>query len=173
MKYVALTGGLGNQLFIYAFSIALRKLGHKVVLFKPYTDKSKAYGHQGYELKKLFNVQEYNGFFSYILTNILYLYFYLLKLFPKSKRQNIFNLIGVHEVRVPENFIYYPEVFSFKHKNELYRGTWQSEKYFEIAIDEVRKSLLFNEHILSYETRNMQMRIRNCNCVSIHIRRGD
>jgi len=33
MKYVALTGALGNQIFIYAFCVELRQRGDKTVLF--------------------------------------------------------------------------------------------------------------------------------------------
>jgi hypothetical protein len=82
-------------------------------------------------------------------------------------------LIDIHIVKVAENFIFYPEVFDFKHKNELFRGTWQSESFFENAKNEVRNAFIFNEDLLSAETRKLKTEITASNSVSIHVRRGD
>jgi len=71
MKCVALTGGLGNQMFIYAFCVGLRQRGEKTVLFIPRTENSKGYGHQGYELDKLFEIQEFAGWKSLIQSTCL------------------------------------------------------------------------------------------------------
>ena len=54
MKYVSLTGGLGNQMFIYAFYEELRARGERSSLFVQHRSNSRKYGHQGYELEKIF-----------------------------------------------------------------------------------------------------------------------
>jgi hypothetical protein len=173
MKFVTQTGGLGNQLFGFAFCMELRQRGFKAVLFKPYPDKSKYYGHQGYELSKLFNVKKYDGTYSRFATLLLTIYTYIIKIVPPRFRLRLYKMIGVYTVSVPENFIYYPEVFNFEHTNQLFRGTWQSEQYFKHAVAEVRNSLTFNPSLLSAKTAEMKQSIRTSNSVSIHIRRGD
>jgi len=173
MKFVSLTGGLGNQLFGFAFCMELRKRGFKAVLFKPYPDKSKYYGHQGYELSKLFNVKEYDGVFSSIATFLLTIFTYIIKIIPPRLRLHLYRMIGVYTVSVDENFIYYPEVFNFEHANQLFRGTWQSQLYFQLAVTEVRNSLKFDSSILSAKTNEIERFISASNSISIHIRRGD
>lgn len=81
MKYVALTGGLGNQMFIYAFCVGLRQRGQNAVLFVPRNKNSKGYGHQGYELDRLFDIQEFCGWKSRIQSACLKQYNNSIRLF--------------------------------------------------------------------------------------------
>ncbi|MDR0830520.1 MAG: alpha-1,2-fucosyltransferase [Prevotellaceae bacterium] len=173
MKFVSIAGGLGNQMFVGAFCLELQKRGQKTLLFVPYKNNSKKYGHQGYELKKVFDYNQKLNFASKIKYQFLTLYVNLLRLFPKKLRTVLSKTIGIFEVKVAENFIFYPEVFDFKHKNELFKGTWQSEKFFENAKDEVRQKFIFNEKLLSEKTLEIRQLIEQSNSVSIHIRRGD
>lgn len=55
MDLVTLSGGLGNQMFQFAFYWALKKRGKKVFLYK---NKLAAKEHNGYELQTLFGVEE-------------------------------------------------------------------------------------------------------------------
>lgn len=173
MKFVAVTGGLGNQLFIYAFCLELRKRGYKSVLFKPYSERSKYYGHQGYELKKLFHIDANDGIVSAFCSLLLTLYTWMIKVFPVRIRVYLYKLVGIYVVAVPENFIYYREVFSSKHHHELFRGTWQSEQFFSTVQAEIRASLQFDISLLSAKTCELVQQIKTINSVSIHIRRGD
>jgi hypothetical protein len=173
MKFVTLTGGLGNQLFIYAFCVELRKRGFKSILFKPYLNHSPAYGHQGYELKKVFNVNAFDGILSYFFNAILVFYTFSIKIFKGKLRTKLYQFIGIYIKSFPENFIFYPEAFTFKHKHEIYRGTFQSEKYFENSFSEVRLNLRFQEQKTSLETQHLKAKISEQNSISLHIRRGD
>lgn len=173
MKYVTITGGLGNQMFVYAFCLELRERGYNAILFAPRKKNSKGYGYQGYELKKLFNIVETIGFCSQILDLLLSAYSQLIRIFPKRFKSSLFKLVGVFLMSVPENFIYYPKVFTFEHKNELFMGTWQSEKYFSNALCEVREQFKFKTALISTQTENVLNELNNLNAVSIHIRRGD
>lgn len=173
MKYVALTGGLGNQMFIYAFCEELRARGYKSVLFIQHRYNLKKYGHQGYELEKLFAIQPDEGFISKLKLWWLMVFSQLSRVLPVRFRPELFSAIGIRYVMVSENFIYYPDVFDFSGKNELFRGTWQSEQYFKNAKEIIRQRYVFKSALLSEQTTAMAAEICNCNAVSIHIRRGD
>lgn len=173
MKFISLTGGLGNQMFIYAFCEAIREKNQKAVLHIPFKRNTKKYGHQGYEIEKIFNIKPNDGFWSIVLNNLLSLYTHALRLLPSSYKNKFYKLIGLDVVQVKENFIYYPEVFLFKKKNQLFRGTWQSEEFFNDVKDQVRSSFVFKESLLSKETKEITIDIKATNSVSIHIRRGD
>ena len=61
MKKVIVTGGLGNQMFQYAFMLALRTKGINVKLDISYYDYWNKYNwkmHNGYELEKVFGIKE-------------------------------------------------------------------------------------------------------------------
>ncbi len=173
MKYVTITGGLGNQMFIYAFCEELRARGNKTTLFVQHRINRMAYGHQGYELEKLFGIQPYDGFLSKIGVVFLYFYSHFLRFFPVKHRGRMFGLVGIKMVSVSENFIFYPEVFVCRANNELFRGTWQSELYFEHATDSVRKAFIFREKLISEKTISIARQMKEEMSVSIHIRRGD
>ncbi len=173
MKFVAISGGLGNQMFNYAFCVSLRAKGKKAALFAPFLNRSKAYGHQGYELKKLFNIRSYQEFISVVIVTLLAIYSHLLRIIPVKSRWKFYKLIGIQVISVPENFIYYPEVFLFKHNNELFRGTWQSDKFFSGAEEKIREAFSFNESLLSEQTIKIRNQLTIENSVSVHIRRGD
>jgi hypothetical protein len=173
MKFVTITGGLGNQIFIYSFCESLRARGEKVALFVPHRTNSQAYGHQGYELEKLFPIKTGNGFFAKFIVGLLSIYSHLLRFFPTKLRPALYRMIGIHVVTVDENFIFYPKVFSDKHRHELFRGTWQSELYFQEAKDKVRQTLVFRKELLSEETKKITKEMNTVQSVSIHIRRGD
>lgn len=173
MKYVAIAGGLGNQMFVYAFCLGLRSKGEKIVLFVPRIKDSNGYGHQGYELEKIFVIQRFDGWKSKIQSSSLKLYSNLIRLFPTKWKSLLFRCVGVHIVKVPENFVFYPEVFDFKNKHELFMGTWQSEKFFKDAESKLRLSFVFNQSLLSFRTTEISSVIQSHNSISIHIRRGD
>ncbi|MFZ4798841.1 MAG: alpha-1,2-fucosyltransferase [Bacteroidia bacterium] len=173
MKFVALTGGLGNQMFIYAFCEELRIREQNASLFIQHRTNLKKYGHQGYELEKLFDIQAYNNPTSKPAVFLLMLYSQFLRALPIRLRNLFYKLVGIHTLMVPENFIYYPEVFNFKNRNELFRGTWQSEQFFANAKYLVRKRFIFKQDLLSEQTKIIARQMQSELSVSIHIRRGD
>ena len=172
MNYVALTGGLGNQMFIYAFKISLSKV-NKAVLFHPYRKNSSQYGHAGYQLEQIFNIEK-EGLLTRFVLLLLSIYYQLIRLFPAKKRVSLLGLVGIHEFRVPENFVYYNGIVDSYHDKTLFRGTWQSEKYFSTVSDEVRNVFSFKESLLNKKTKELLQEIERLNNpVSIHIRRND
>ncbi|MGC3976989.1 MAG: hypothetical protein QM751_01350 [Paludibacteraceae bacterium] len=124
---------------------------------------------KAYELEKLFQIQPYSGRCSKFYVFLIRIYSQLLRFFPTRMRANAFLLIGVRVVMMDEKFIYYPEVFQSRCSQELYRGTWQSPRYFEHAVEILRKQFVFNTTLLNSVTRAYTHQMADYNSVSIHI----
>lgn len=171
MKLIAATGGLGNQMFDYAFMVRLSK-EHSARLFHPYSDKSGRYGHAGFQLQEVFSLRPEDRIYHFG-TTLFGAYWHVGRVFPKKMRPFLLRIAGMREVKVAENFVFYPEVLHSTHKNELFMGTWQSQKYFAGAEDEVRQAFAFKEELLNEPTRKLREAIVSCNAVSLHVRRDD
>ena len=81
-------------------------------------------------------------------------YWQVMRLFPKKIRPLLLRLVGVKEVHVDNNFVFYPKVFQSQGRNELLMGTWQSEKYFKGAEEEVLRAFAFKEELLNKKKLN-------------------
>ena len=171
MKLVAATGGLGNQMFDYAFMVRLSR-DNKASMFHPYKNNSKRYGHAGFQLEEIFELRPSDRK-KRIGVSLFGAYWHATRLFPKKFTPALLGLVGMHEIKVDENFVYYPEVLQSAHKNELFMGTWQSQQYFEGAEDDVRAAFAFKEELLNEPTRKLRDTIGDCNAVSLHVRRDD
>ena len=171
MKLVAATGGLGNQMFDYAFMVRLSK-EHPARLFHPYGDKSARYGHAGFQLEEIFNLRPEDRK-SHFGTTLFGLYWHAIRILPKGMRPFMLKMVGQNEVKVAENFVFYPEVLQSTHKNELFMGTWQSQQYFAGAEDDVRAAFTFKEDLMNEPSRQLRHAIEDCNAVSLHVRRDD
>lgn len=171
MKLVAITGGIGNQMFIYAFMVRLSQM-HKAYLFHPYKDNSRKYGHTGFQLEEIFSLRLADAERPFCVS-LLGWYWQVMRLFPKKIRPLLLRLIGVKEVHVDNNFVFYPKVFQSQGRNELLMGTWQSEKYFKGAEEEVLRAFAFKEELLNKKTQQLIVKLDQCESVSIHVRRDD
>ncbi len=158
---VNLIGGLGNQMFQYAFAFS-QKNNQLIKLDITDFKKDKL---RDYQLD-LFNIK------SVLATEKE-------ALDLKHKKRNIF----IRTFRKPKKwgfaYTYYPEPhFHFDKKaldvkNDVYfEGFWQSEKYFK----KYRKDLLKQftlKTALSQKAQEYQQKITQVPSVSLHIRRGD
>ncbi|MCM1108385.1 MAG: alpha-1,2-fucosyltransferase [Clostridium sp.] len=164
MKLVTLSGGLGNQMFQYAFYRALQQAGNgSAFLYKNKIIKHKE--HNGYELQRLFRVEEHcNGLW---LTHLLQtpLIGSLLKhlLFPKKVRERILYDYTPYRRYVETNpFLGIHLV-----------GYWQSERFFEDIAEEIRSTFTFPETKLNTRTQSCKQAMKGRQNVSIHVRRTD
>lgn len=172
MNYVVLTGGLGNQMFIYAFKLTLSQKG-KTILFHPYRNNSPQYGHAGFQLKQIFNIKG-DGIWAEVSALCLSIYWHITRVFPQTIRQRLISIIGIKEIRVPNNFVFYDYIVHTEYKNTLFRGTWQSEKYFHSSAVDVRDAFSFNKELLNDKTKSFLNDIVKMGItISIHIRRSD
>lgn len=163
MKLITLSGGLGNQMFQYAFYLALRNGDSHVYLYK---NKIFSYGeHNGYELQRLFNVDTKDK--GRWLTDML--------LHPA------FNILVRHllfPVKIRERCLY--DFAAYGHKvfrSPFYGirlvGYWQSERYFENVKAEVRRIFTFPLQKMNEKTAALLPILSSQASVSIHIRRKD
>lgn len=160
-EVIFLQGGLGNQMFQYAFYLAKRHANMDIVydtgLLQLYRQ------HNGYELKQVFDISP-----KVSLIDLLLLC--LLKKTPCIKR-----LLEAHVSLLIDSI---PSMFMPSHLNPhkrltFYYGYWQTEKYFADIKDEILKTFSFNKSLLSEQSKVLMNQIEITNSVSIHIRRGD
>lgn len=154
MKCVEIVGGLGNQMFCYAFSIYLGKGSH-LGFSKIRIDKN----HNGYELERIFGIEP--TFIDKLLT----------KFYEKEKyRHRIFKSIS------EQNEFEYDAMIKMVHSSRIkyYIGYWQNEGYLLPIERRLREMFHFDRSKFSFETSQMTQIIENeINSVSIHVRRGD
>lgn len=161
MVIVQLSGGLGNQLFQYAYgkSLATRnKCRLKLDLSMFEFDTKRDYSLMPFKIEaELASKRECNllkgqnlNFFDSIIKKIF---------FSKSK------------IIIESNFYFCPENIEIKPPAFLI-GYWQTEKYFK----EFRHCILNNFQIFipaSLANQAMICKIESCNSISLHVRRGD
>lgn len=175
-KIVKFQGGLGNQMFQYAFAFALAKETGAEILFDfdwfkaVYTDKNVT--------TRTFELGAFNAECKPACEEDLKLVIY------KDKRnlleKLLWALFKIKDFKPQKNIIRQKNAYVFEKKFltkpnvYYYEGYFQNEKYFKHC----RKELLGHFSLRSTETldaKNSQIleQIKGTNSVSIHIRRGD
>lgn len=165
MKIVNVIGGLGNQLFQYAFAIALKaefpneEVKINTICFRNYPL------HNGYELDKLFKVE-----MQYATLSDLFKYAY--PWWNYRLWQIGHNLLPLrHSMARDTNF---KSHFNYKQiENKIYfDGYWQSPKFFNKHRDAILKAFVFPP-ITGDKNKDAISFINNAPTAFIHIRRGD
>src|SRR5690554_11555 len=163
MKIVRFLGGLGNQMFQYAF---YKSLTNKFGSVKADLTEFDGYNlHNGFELERIFPIT---------LDKAPPL---LVKLYDPRHRswlhRKLRRTAGLKHAFYEEKalFQYDPNPFEDK-TSRLYWGYWQNERYFSKIEDKLRKDFQFK---LPLDERNKSVlqQIQSGNSVSIHVRRGD
>lgn len=154
MIIVRITGGLGNQMFQYAFARALQAKGQTVMLqWHGHRTKSR---HNGFELDTIFEER-------------------LSKKIPLTNASPVLNLTAwmkrkTARRREPSNIGYNPEFLDAS--SGYLDGYWQTEKYFTDIEETIRADFLFKP-LTGSKNLELQNRIATDPCVSVHVRRGD
>jgi hypothetical protein len=169
MIIVNLSGGLGNQMFQYAFGRSLSLRLNKEVKFA--TDMFDLYkNHNGLELTKVFkiNVEIATNQNFRKLCSSFYSSPYTRRVLNKLKFQAL----------SPSNFVFEHQD-DFKNRkfnkinlNSYFHGYWQSESYFKDFSKVLLSDFTFNQ---DFSGKNLEVArlIMSHESVSIHIRRGD
>lgn len=170
MIYVNITGGLGNQLFQYAFAKRIQLETHEEICLNIFElehyDKKRTFCLNNYKLindcsvskKKLPWFVHRRNYFSKIIRKIDAKLFYK---FGKTKNSYIWYLND----RI--------ELFEANPNKDVYiGGYWQDPSYSLPAINEIRESLQLCSS-LSKENNLMIEEMQAGNSVCVHIRRGD
>jgi hypothetical protein len=174
MEIIVLSGGLGNQMFQYAFYLKKRELNEKVMINDYSVIREST--HNGYELSHVFNIQ----YKQKRIISLIVMIIRKLLIFEKKKKLKTVSMIGLFLSKfVGIKVINEDEVGRFdikyiqKRKGfNLYFGFWQSEKYFLSIKDIIYNVFTFSSNI-SDKTKAILDNIQSTESVSIHIRRGD
>lgn len=154
MRLIKITGGLGNQMFIYAFYLQMRKRFNSV--FIDLSDMVHYNVHYGYEINRVFNLPHTEFCMNQKIKKILEFLFFKTILERKQK--------GRMEPYTKKYI--WPLIY--------FKGFYQTEKYFADIKDEVRKAFTFNMSLASAKSKKTALEMdQNEHSVSIHIRRGD
>lgn len=163
--YIVLKGGIGNQLFQYAFGETIKKKWNCDVVYNiSWFDRFGADTPRSLALLKLFNFDTVKSYNSKILQSP-----YICKLLNR-----VTFLSGV-EFRGEKDF-HFSEVYQKMPVKQVekifFNGYWQSFNYFSIIENNLRSQLLDYKKNL-YKFPLMDTISNTANSTSIHIRRGD
>ncbi len=167
MVIVQLIGGLGNQLFQYAFGRRLALL-KKTNLKLDHSSFDKSYKLRKYSLSH-FDIEEnfvspeetkkYKNFFS--------------RSFAKVNQMNRNKLALYYSRKYVKEQSFLFDANILKVSSDVYvEGLWQTEKYFKEIEFELRKELVFKT-APSEPNKRMADEIMNTTSVSLHVRRAD
>ncbi len=166
MIIVRLAGGLGNQLFQYAFARGVSSR-MKTDFKLDTTPFDTYYIHHKYSLDN-FNIKQSfakdSDFFGFVWMrkhNKFFEVFYR-HLRLKSKLMPFY--------RTEKQFHFDPSVFT--KNNTYFDGAWVTEKYFKEIRSELLEELTINKPLSDY-SQNIFKEIQEFTAISIHVRRAD
>lgn len=168
MLIVEIVGGLGNQMFQYAFYHKLKK-HHKDSQVKIYLKRfGETPDNQGYELGNVFGISQEPIVYDKDVSNLID---DSVNFISRVKRK----ILGRKKTFYLEQiFRYDSKVFSQKNNQVIYfRGLWQDELYFSDLRNELLEVFHFRTDNLDNCNLQILKQIKQSNSVSIHIRRGD
>ena len=160
MLIVKIIGGIGNQMFQYAFYRKLIELGKKVKCDIKGFNNYKL--HSGFELQRVFDLEIDFAESSEIekLTNI-----YNYNILSRLKRK----IFGYPSSHLFESNILVENLNNIE--NAYLDGYWQSTKFFG-DFNELKSNFNFKKK-LNFDNQKILKKISSTNSVSMHVRRGD
>ena len=152
VQRVVINGGLGNQMFQYAFYLSLKHKGHTCILDNNMFSYVKM--HSGYELEKVFGIQETKCTSS---------------LFHRLQLKLIYKYKPSRLVFKEQPYEYCND--AYESSCWYYVGVWIHPSYFQGIETELRKAFRF----ISINDKNIGFsnELKDTESVSLHIRRGD
>jgi len=173
MRIIQVDGGLGNQMFQFAFYCTLNSLYSDVYLNTYFARNSRQ--HNGLELARVFNCTNKNEIWVEFLS---LLYYYVDRLSHRIGTKKSFarwlNRLLPFQLINEKEFSRYSDHYQKTQGRMLYfKGYWQSEKYFKDLI-KPKEIFGFVGTNCNYKTKELlASTITEQNCVSIHVRGGD
>lgn len=155
LKILKFKGGLGNQMFQYAFFLSLKER-HSLSWYL-FDNEESLYCHDGITLENVFGIKMAKR----------------AKWFRRIRRHLPRVVRHAHRVEQKNALQYDDSYFDEKGLVTLFDGYWQSDKYFAQIADEIRKAFCFREEWMNSRTIQLSEMLKGGNYVSVHIRRGD
>ena len=163
MVVIKLSGGIGNQLFQYAFGRSISLKYDINVEFDIFFYNSNFNNVTKRELQ----LQKFNTQLTYFNSNKFIKYIYLNNNIPSKIKRIIYhpNYKYINESNFSDSLFHCKRIYYFD-------GYWQSEIFFNSYSKILRDELTFN---LDYTTDELRLinSIKSNNSISLHIRRGD
>jgi len=163
MKIVRCLGGLGNQMFQYAFYLALKKnFPNAKIDLSGFNDYPL---HNGFELERIFSL--YTDRAQPLFASI---YYTPERKWIWRKLRRLMNMKNAYyEEKIPFSFQYDLLV---NDQIKYYWGYWQNPAYFITIAEEIKNAFKFK---IPLDEKNQQMltEIHDTISVAVHIRRGD
>ncbi|GHS99681.1 alpha-1,2-fucosyltransferase [Bacteroidia bacterium] len=172
MEIIVFSGGLGNQLFQYAFYWMKKKTAADVEM-NTYSIGREGL-HNGFELERLFGIKSGNT--SQIVRLVRKILIFQKKKhfkIPSALLLNLVKLTGVKIIQEQGYSRFNPDYLKQRKGSVIYFGFWQSPLYFDAFQKEIRKVFSFDKLQLSGKSNALVTTIRSTESVSVHIRRGD
>lgn len=168
MQVVRITGGLGNQMFQYAFGEYLKKVNHDE-FYLDLSDYEHHQYHQGFELDKVFKNTDVKTLSKAELDKIRVDHnAFLFKVLEK--------LLHVR-MKKPNEFHEYPATLAVKPNDSnislYYDGYWGMAEYLNTAEEEIRKAFEFKYVPEGKNKELLDLIEEKGNTVGVHVRRGD
>ena len=168
MQVVRINGGLGNQMFQYAFGEYLKIINQDDV-YCDLTDYDHHKHHQGFELENVFSGVDVRRLSDQELNKIRVNRDALV---PKA----VSKLFRV-QLRKPAEFCEYPASLVVQRSKSgaviYYDGYWGRKEYIQTAADAIRKAFVFRYEPEGKNRELLELIRSRGNTVSVHIRRGD
>lgn len=136
MRLIKVTGGLGNQMFIYAFYLRMKKYYPKVRI--DLSDMMHYKVHYGYEMHRVFNLPHTEFCINQPLKKVIEFLFFK-KIYERKQAPN--------SLRAYEKKYFWPLLY--------FKGFYQSERFFADIKDEVRESFTFDKNKANSRSLNM------------------
>lgn len=154
MRLIKMTGGLGNQMFIYAFYLQMKKrFPHTRI---DLSDMMHYHVHHGYEMHRIFHLPHVEFCINQPLKKVLEFLFFKTII---ERKQN-------HSLEPYTKKFCWPWIY--------FKGFYQSERYFADIKEEIRRIFAFDLNLANAKSREMMKQIQSDEqAVSLHVRRGD
>lgn len=175
MFIISIDGGLGNQMFQYAFYLSMKE---RFPDNKVYLDLSmlREGTHNGYELKRVFGIDAPLA----DLEDVVKCSEYCPAQIKNSTIINQLNkvrriLFGMKQSYIvqEDSSAFYEECFKLNALHSYYlRGVWANVRYFENIKEKVCNEFTFMQ-MQGEKNRLLRTKIENTNSISIHFRKGD
>lgn len=155
MRLIKITGGLGNQLFIYAFYMRMKKRYSNVYI--DLSDMVHYKAHYGYEMNAVFCLPRTEFCINQPLKKVMEFLFFK-KIY--ERKQDPSNL------KAYDKTYFWPLLY--------FKGYYQSERFFADMKDEIRSAFTFDQTKANQLSLNLLKQLdSDNNAISLHIRRGD
>lgn len=155
MRLIKMTGGLGNQMFIYAMYLDMKKRFSDTRI--DLSDMMNYKVHYGYELHNVFDLPNDEFCINQKLKKVLEFLFFKTILERQQNKETL---------EAYKKSYFWPLVY--------FKGFYQDSRHFENVKDEVRAAFKFKEESANDESKKLISELVNDSLsVSLHVRRGD